>query len=73
MTESPVETLEKAIVLTVKVCIEFVTIWILFYVLVFLAARHVGILVPRPGIKPTPPALEGKVLTIEPPGRHHPS
>ena len=27
-----------------------------------------GILVPRPGIKPTPPALEGGVLTTGPPG-----
>ena len=28
-----------------------------------------GILVPRPGIEPTLPALEGKVLTIGPPGK----
>ena len=29
----------------------------------FLATRHVGILVPRPGIELTPLALEGKILT----------
>ena len=28
-----------------------------------------GILAPRPGIEPTPPALEGKVLTTWPPGK----
>ena len=28
-----------------------------------------GILVPHPGIKPTPPALEGGVLATEPPGK----
>ena len=28
-----------------------------------------GILVPRPGIKPTPPALEGDALTTGPPGK----
>lgn len=28
-----------------------------------------GILVPRPGVRPTLPALEGKVLTIGPPGK----
>ena len=28
-----------------------------------------GILVPLPGIKPTSPALEGGILTTEPPGR----
>ena len=27
-----------------------------------------GILVPHPGIEPTPPALEGKILTTGPPG-----
>ena len=34
----------------------------------FLAARHVGYLAPQAGIKPTPPALEGKVLTTGLPG-----
>ena len=28
-----------------------------------------GILTPQPGIQPTPPALEGKVLTTGPPGK----
>ena len=28
-----------------------------------------GILVPQPGIEPEPPALEGEVLTTEPPGK----
>ena len=28
-----------------------------------------GILAPQPGIEPTPPALEGKVLTTGPPGK----
>ena len=28
-----------------------------------------GILVPRPGIKPTSPALEGRFLTTGPPGK----
>ena len=28
-----------------------------------------GILAPRPGIEPTPTALEGKVLTTGPPGK----
>ena len=35
----------------------------------FLATRHVGILVPRPGIELTPLALEGKILTTGPPGK----
>ena len=51
-----------------KVFMEFVTILLLFYVLFFgLEAR--GILAPRPGIEPAPPALEGEVLTTGPPGR----
>ena len=28
-----------------------------------------GILAPRPGIEPAPPALEGEVLTTGPPGK----
>ena len=28
-----------------------------------------GILAPRPGMEPTPPALEGEVLTAGPPGK----
>lgn len=35
----------------------------------FLATRHVGILVPRPGIELTLLALEGKILTTGPPGK----
>ena len=30
-----------------------------------------GIMVPQPGIEPIPPALEGKVLTTESPGKSH--
>ena len=51
-----------------KVFIEFVTTLLLFYVLVY-GHEACGILAPRPGIEPTPPALEGKVLTTEPPGK----
>ena len=49
-----------------KVFIEFVTILLLFYVLVFLA--H-GILAPWPGIKPSPSAQEGEVSTTGSPGK----
>ena len=35
----------------------------------FLAARHVGIFALGPEIEPTPPALEGEVLTPGPPGK----
>ena len=38
-----------------------------FYVWSQLAAC--GMLVPQPGIEPVPPALEGRVLTTEPPGK----
>ena len=31
--------------------------------------RGIGILAPQSGIKPTPPALEGKILTAGPPGK----
>ena len=34
----------------------------------FLAMRHVCILAPQPGIKLSPPALEGEVLNTGPPG-----
>ena len=64
-----------------KVFIEFVTLLLLFYVLVFFSTRcgissltwdffFVG-LTPWPGIKPTPPhpALVGGVLTTGPPGK----
>ncbi len=52
-----------------KVLIEFVTLWLLFYVLFFFAHEACGILVPRPGIEPTSPALEGEVLTTGPPAK----
>ena len=45
-----------------KVFIEFVTILLLFYVLIF-GQEACGILAPRPGIEPTAPGLEGKVFT----------
>ena len=51
-----------------KVFIEFVTILLLFYVLVF-GPEACGILAPRPGIEPAPPALEGEVPTTGPPGK----
>ena len=51
-----------------KVLIEFVTILLLFYVL-FFGPEACGLLTPRPGIEPTPAALEGEVLTTGPPGK----
>ena len=45
-----------------KVFTEFVTILLLFYVLVF-GVKAGGILAPWPGMEPAPPALEGEVLT----------
>ena len=35
----------------------------------FFGHKAYGILAPQPGIEPTPPALEGEVLTPEPPGK----
>ena len=52
-----------------KVFIEFDTIFFLFYALVFFGHDACGILAPWPGIKPTTPVLEGKVLTTGPPGK----
>ena len=49
-----------------KVSIEFVTVLLLFW---FFGQKASGILAPRPGMEPTCPALEGEVLTPEPPGR----
>ena len=49
-----------------KVFIEFVTILLLFYILVF-GHETCGILAPQPGIKLAPSALEGEVLTTGPP------
>ena len=45
-----------------KVFIEFVTILLLFYDLVFLAPEACRILAPRPGVEPASSALEGKSL-----------
>ena len=55
-----------------KVFIEFVTILLLFYVLFFWVCEACGILTPRPGIEPAPPALEGEVLTTGLPGKFPP-
>ena len=35
----------------------------------FFGQEACGILAPRPGIEPTPPAWEGEVLTTGPPGK----
>ena len=51
-----------------KVFIEFVTILLRYYVLVFWP-RGMCDLSPRLGIEPAPPALEGEVLTTGPPGK----
>ena len=48
-----------------KVSIEFVTILLLFYVLVFWPEAY-GILTPWTDFGPAPPALEGEVSTIGP-------
>ena len=48
-----------------KLFIEFLTILLLVYVLVFWP-RGIEISAPRSGIKPVPPASEGKVLTTGP-------
>ena len=52
-----------------NVFIEFATILLLFYVLDFFGLKACGILPPRPEMEPAPPALEGEVLIIGPPGR----
>ena len=49
-----------------KVFIEFITILLLFSVLVFWL-RGMWDLTPRPEIKPTPPALKEEVPTPRPP------
>ena len=51
-----------------KVFVEFVTILLLFYVLVFCLEACV-ILAPGPGVEPVPHSLGGKVLTTEQPGK----
>ena len=51
-----------------QVFIEFVTI-LLRFMFWFFGHEACGILSPLPGIKPSPPALEGEVLTTGPPGK----
>ena len=52
-----------------KVFIEFATILLLFYIFWFFGHKACGILAPRPGMEPAPPALEGEALTTGPPGK----
>ena len=47
-----------------KVFIESVTVLLLLFLFRFFDRESCQILAPRPGIEPTPPALEGKVSTI---------
>ena len=54
--------------LILKVFIEFVTILLLFYVLV-LWLQGMWDLRSPPGIKPAPPALEGEIVTTGLPGK----
>ena len=51
-----------------KVFNEFVTIFLVFTLLVF-GSKLCGILAPHPGIESTPPALEHEVLTTGLPGK----
>ena len=54
------------------VFIEFVTILLLFYVLVFFffsGHEACGIPAPQPGVEPTLPTLVGEVSTTGPPGK----
>ena len=55
--------------MTILIFVEFVTVLLLFYVLVFFAWEACGILTPQPGFKPTTPTLEGKVPTTGLPGK----
>ena len=50
-----------------KVFIEFVTMLLLSYALIF-GQEACSILAPQPGMEPAPPALEVEVLTTAPPG-----
>ena len=51
-----------------KVCIEFVAIFLPFYIFWVLCHEVCVILAPQPGIEPASSTLEGKVLTTGPPG-----
>ena len=53
---------------TFKAFTEFVTIFPVLYFGLF-DCEACGILAPRSGIKPVPPALEAEVLTTGPPGK----
>ena len=55
--------------MTILIFVEFVTVLLLFYVLVFFAWEACGILTPQPGFKPATPTLEGKVPTTGLPGK----
>ena len=46
-----------------KVSVEFVIIFHLLYILIMCPRSTWDLTSPRPGIKPAPPALEGKALT----------
>ena len=55
----------------------FKVYWICYYIASvfwfrFFGPEAYGMLAPQPWIKPTPPALEGKVLTIGPAGKSLP-
>ena len=52
-----------------NVCIDFVTILLLFYVLFFFGHKTCGILASQPGNEPASTALEGEVLTPGWPGK----
>ena len=43
--------------------------FLVFVLFFFLGQEAYGILIPQPGIKPTPPALEGEGLTPGSPGK----
>ena len=47
------------------ICYNIASVFMLW----FFGPKACWTLAPWPGIKPTPPALEGEVSTIEPPGK----
>ena len=52
----------KSLLNLLQYCFCFMYFWIF-------GREACGILTPQPGIKPAPPALEGRVLTTGPPGK----
>ena len=50
-----------------KVFIAFVTLLLLLFMFWFFGSGACGVLAPEPGIRPTPPALEGEVSPTRPP------